>query len=514
MNSSRVRIRRDTYVDSVLLLSASRTMNGAAGVEWAAALMGTPANLAGLTERGFESAQLDAIRANDLVLAAQAASAKAAEEALDAAEHALEQSTERAEAPTSKERPRSLEQAVARMPEANIALISVPGQYATLEAHKALSAGLNVLLFSDHVPVEAEIDLKSRGEQLSLFVMGPGAGTALLGGVGLGFSNAVRRGGVGVIAAAGTGAQEVTALLDRGGAGISHVIGVGGRDLQDEVGGRMTLMAARALEADERTEVILLVSKPPSRTVAETVLRRLGAKPAVAALIGMSQEVAIPPGVRLCGSMEEAVGAVLGTLGLPLPSPPGALASRVLVLLKGLPAGRRAVRGLFSGGTLCFETMVILSRRLGPVHSNTPLRGDWGLPAPSGAHICRDLGEEEFTRSRPHPMIDPESRAQHILDEAADPSTAAILIDVVLGYGAHPDPAGILAPVCATVTRSLAGPAVVAYVLGTDHDPQGYSSQCRLLEEAGCMIAPSAARAALVAAALAARRPEIALEAP
>lgn len=276
----------------------------------------------------------------------------------------------------------------------------------------------------------------------------------------------------------------------------------------------MTLMAARALEADPRTQVILLVSKPPARAVAEKVLLSLGGKPAVAALIGLPQELACPPGVRLCRSMEEAVSAVLGILGLPQPEPPTALPAKVRELLQRLPAGRRAVRGLFSGGTLCFEAMVILARRLGPVYSNTPLSGDWGLPAPSGAHVCLDLGEEEFTENRPHPMIDPESRAQLILDEARDPSAGVILIDVVLGYGAHSDPAGVLAPACAAVTGTDGGPAVVAYVLGTDGDPQGYAAQCRLLEESGCLVAPSGARAALVAAALAVRQPEITMETP
>jgi FdrA protein len=172
------------------------------------------------------------------------------------------------------------------------------------------------------------------------------------------------------------------------------------------------------------------------------------------------------------------------------------------------------VRGLFSGGTLCYESMVVLSARLGPVHSNTPLREGWGLPAPSGAHACLDMGEEEYTRGRPHPMIDPEARTEEIVRQGTDPATAVVLIDVVLGYGSHPDPASMLAPACSKVTASLDGPAFVAYVLGTGADPQGLGDQRRRLEEAGCIMAPTAARAALASAAIASRRPDLVRERP
>ncbi len=511
MTARLVRVRPQHYVDSVLLMAATRTMVGRPGVEWATTVMGTPANLETLAGEGFEGDDLHGAGANDLVFAVRAGSEAEAEGALDTGDAAL---SERAPGARREERrPGNLEEAAAALPGANVALVSVPGPYAAMEAHRALSVGLHVLLFSDNVPVEAEVELKTRALDLGLLMMGPGAGTALLGGIGLGFANAVRRGPVGLIAAAGTGGQEAMTLLDRWGTGVSQVIGVGGRDLSEPVGGCMTRLAVRALVDDPATEVLLIVSKPPSPAVARSLVEELGAKPAVLALLGLEGDVPAGPGVRVERTLEAAVLATLDGLGLRLPNLTAGLEG-VAGAVARLPSERRAVRGLFSGGTLCYESMVVLSVRLGPVHSNTPLREGWGLPAPPGAHVCLDMGEEEYTRGRPHPMIDPEARSEEILGQGADPATAVVLIDVVLGYGSHPDPASMLAPACSKVTGSPGGPAVVAYVLGTETDPQGLDAQRRRLQDAGCILAPTAARAALASAAIATRKPELVRERP
>jgi FdrA protein len=509
MTAAALRVHRDTYLDSVRLMAAATAMRAADGVVWATALMGTPANLATLASDGFGLDELDGVGANDLVLAVRAAEA-AADAALASAEQALlgEPGPAAVAGPDGGHRPRTLEEGLAALPGANVAVVSVPGAYAVLEAEKALSAGLDVLLFSDNVPVEAEAALKARARERGRLLMGPGAGTAVLGGVGLGFANAVARGPVGIVAAAGTGAQEAMTLLDRWGAGVSEVIGVGGRDLSVAVGGCMTAAALTALERDQATAAILLVSKPPAAEVAAAVLAGPVAKPVVAALLGLRAPIPLPAGVSMAITLEQGVLAVLGALGLPRPDPAAGLAAAAHRAAAGLPAERRAVRGLFSGGTLCYEALVLLADRLGPVYSNTPLRDGWGLPAPAAGHVCLDLGEEEFTRGRPHPMIDPAARSELILREGADPSTAVVLLDVVLGHGAHPDPAGVLAPACAEVRAR--GPQVVAYVLGTEHDPQDRHEQCRKLEEAGCHLAPTNARAALLAAAIAARQPGLA----
>ncbi|MGH9101479.1 MAG: protein FdrA [Acidimicrobiales bacterium] len=507
-------VLHDTYLDSVLLLGLTRTMADVDGVEWSAALMGTPPNLETLRAEGVDAGDLAGVAANDLVLAARGRHRGPTDAALALARTQAHDGVAGGRTATrapGESRPRTLEEAAALV-DANVAVISVPGPYATLEAHKALTSGLHVLLFSDNVSLAAEVGLKERAAGLGRLVMGPGAGTAMLGGTGLGFANAVRPGGrVGVLAAAGTGAQEVMALLDRWGPGASQVVGLGGRDLSEAVGGRAARLALELLAADPASEALLLVSKPPARQVAAAVLAAAPTtKPLVAALVGLSGDLEVPSGVTLATSLEGGALAAVDLLGTRRPDlgpPTDWVLDRRCASLE---PGRRAVRGLFSGGTLCYESIVLLSRFLGPVHSNTPLRKDWGLPAPAGAHVCLDLGEEEFTRGRPHPMIDPEARAERIVAAGSDRDTAVVLIDVVLGYGSHPDPASVLAPLCAGLTARPGGPAVVAYVLGTGTDPQGYEAQRQRFEAAGCLVPETAARATLLAAALAGRRPELA----
>lgn len=510
----RVRVQTEQYADSVRLMAARRAMGDVEGTSTVAALMGTPANRDDLIDTGFAADDLDGVGANDVVLAVAAPDDDTARAALAAGEAALE-GDDGSDRPYpsggGRSGPQTLEQAVQELSGANVALISVAAEYAVLEAHKALSAGLHVLLFSSGIAVADEIELKRRARDLGLLVMGPDAGTAMLGGVGLGFANVVEPGPVGVVAAAGTGAQEVMTLLHRWGAGPSHVIGVGGRDTSADVGGVALRMGLAALRADPATSVLLMVSKPPAPQVADALLGELDGVPGVAAFIGLDHSaVTAPDGVALAGSLEHAALSVLDALGRARPDPAGGMARRARDAVEGLGDGRRSLRGLFSGGTLCYEAMVLASRHLGAVHSNTPLRDGWGLPADDDAHQCLDLGAEEYTRGRPHPMIDPEPRAEQLRTHGGDPATAVVLLDVVLGHGAHDDPAGVLAPVCAEITSAADAPAVVAYVLGTDDDPQDLAGQRAQLTDAGCLLAPTNARAALLAAAIAARDPTIA----
>jgi FdrA protein len=506
---STVTVRRDTYLDSVIQLAGTRAMRLVEGVDWATAAMATPLNLETLAGEGFTGDELAGAGANDLVIAVRAESDAAVDAAHEAGERAM--FAERADAAEDTDRrpARSLTEAFDRAPDSNVAVVSVPGDYAALAAHQALTAGLHVLLFSDNVSVADEVALKDRAAGLGLLVMGPGAGTAMLGGTCLGFANVVSPGPVAVVAAAGTGAQEAASLLDRWGVGVSHVIGLGGRDLTAQVGGRMARQALAALADDDRTELVLLVSKPPAPEVAREVLRASGGKRLVASLIGLRDKPPVPDGVVVADTLETGVLRTLEVLGHPAPGVTGGLAGRVAEVSAGLAAERTLVRGLFSGGTLCYESLVILGRVLGPVHSNTPLRPELGLPAPPHSHQCLDLGEEEYTKGRPHPMIDPEARIEHLREQAADPEVAAIILDVVLGHGSHPDPAAELAPLCREITAA-GGPAVVTYVLGTAGDPQGWADQRAAFTAAGCLVAETAARASLAAAAIARREPEIA----
>jgi FdrA protein len=498
------------YRDSLLLLSATRAMQDDS-VSWATAAMATAAVVADLASRGFPPGDLAGADANVLVLAVDAACDPAAAQALDRGLAVLFEKADRAggdgDSDTAQRHgpPSTIAEAAARLPGANVAVVSVPGDYAAIAAHSALTAGLHVLLFSDNVSLSDEVTLKDRASRLGRLVMGPGAGTAVVGGVGLGFANAVGTGPVGVVAAAGTGAQEVMTLLDRWDIGVSHVIGVGGRDLSAQVGGLMAREAVRALDADPGTEVILLVSKPPDEDVARRVIGAAAVTPLVAACMGMSAPDGRLAGAPLETTLEGGALRAADILGRPVPALSAGIDDAIAAASARMSAGRTAVRGFFTGGTLCYEAQVILSERLGPVYSNIPLRPGLGLPAPAGAHICLDLGEEEYTRGRPHPMIDPAARREIMQAGAFDPDIAVVLLDVVIGYGSHPDPAGAIGDVCADIVTS--GAAVVSHVLGARADPQGLDRQRAVLTEAGAIVTASAAEAARAAAAIAARCP-------
>jgi FdrA protein len=509
---SRILAFPGAYRDSLLLLGATRAMQDSEDVSWASAAMATPSVVDDLEGRGFPPDSLAGADANALVLAVEAAEDLAASQALDRGRALLfaEAGPDRDGGPgraggqgRAGPDPRTIGEAARLLPEANVAVVSVPGQYAALAAHSALTAGLHVLLFSDNVPVSDEVALKRRASGLGRLVMGPGAGTAMLGGVGLGFANAVGTGPVGVVAAAGTGAQEVMTLLDRWGIGVSQVVGVGGRDLSAEVGGLMARDAVRALDADPGTEVILLVSKPPDEDVARAVIGASRGTPVVAACLGMSAPDGRLAGASLAATLEGGALRVAEILGRPAPDLSGSPGPDAEAAIARVGAGRTAVRGFFTGGTLCYEAQVILCQALGPVYSNIPLRSGLGLPAPDGAHVCLDLGEEEYTKGRPHPMIDPAARREILREQAFGADVAAVLLDVVLGYGSHPDPAGEVAATCADIVA--AGAAVVCYVLGARADQQGLDRQRAKLAEAGAIVTESAAQAARTAAAIALR---------
>ncbi len=494
----------DTYLDSVLQMSGTREMEQSEGVQWASAAMSTVANIETLISRGFPSGELEGAGPGDLFIAVESLDSSSGERAIENAHRVMFAARNEAN-PMAEAIPTSLDEALTRQPNSNIAIISVPGEYAALEAHKALAKGLDVLLFSDGVTLEDEIALKDHAAARNLLVMGPGAGTAALAGIGLGFANVVRPGPVGVVAAAGTGAQEVMALLHRWGVGVSHVIGLGGRDLSDKIDGRMARLAIRALRNDSQTKVILFVSKPPSERVAKEVMALADGSPMVAAFMGIDMTTATPPGVTLANTLESGVLRTLEVLGEKLPDTSAIAGPDIPSALAKISADRTLIRGLYSGGTLCYEALVILAETFSsPVYSNTPINKKLGMPAPADASILLDLGEEEYTRGRPHPMIDLEARISFLEEAGADPQVAVILMDLVLGHGAHPDPAAVFAPICQKIMEA-GGPQIVVYVLGTDLDPQHYTSQVAALANAGCLVPATNARAAILAAHLADR---------
>lgn len=497
-------VKRGAYYDSVTLMAVSQRLADHPGVGQVAAVMGTEANKEALARAGLFTPETAAARPADLVVVVAADRREDAEAALQAAQ-ALLSPPEAGAGPGGAAAgsggaggvaPRTLKGALARQPAASLAFISVPGPYAAREARRALLAGLHVFLFSDHVPVQAEVELKELALERGLFMMGPGAGTAIVDGVRLGFTNAVGRGRIGIVAASGTGSQELSVLVDRLGEGVSHLLGVGGRDLTAPVGGRMTRLALERLLADPDTELVVVVAKPPDPEVAREI-RRLAegaGKPVLFCLLGPEHRqsldwVAVEAVGRLRG---EAAPQLLERLG-----------HRPGQELPGPAPGRRYLRGLFAGGSLCEQALWVAEEQLGPVWCH--LHSDPGRRVPpqvSREHTLVDLGDEAFTEGRPHPMIDGRLRVDRFMAEVDDPEVAVVLVDLVLGDGCHPDPAGQLVP--AVRAASERGIVVCASVTGTDADPQGRSAQEASLRAAGAHVLPTAYLAARAAAAVAA----------
>jgi FdrA protein len=483
-------VRRATYFDSIVLMRISRQIAGMAGVAEAGLMLGTPANKDILREAGVLGPDGEAAEPGDLILAVRATDAAAGAAAMAEAKRLLDAPREQA-ASSGLTTVRTLRSAVRELPDANLALISVPGHFAVAEARKALALGLHVMIFSDNVALADEVAIKREARERGLIVMGPDCGTAIIAGAPLCFANEVPRGDIGIVGASGTGIQEVSCLIARAGGGISHAIGTGGRDLKAEVGAITTLMAIDALDADPGTRHIVLISKPPEPAVARLVLERVArsAKPFTICFLGASG-LALPANARAAATLRAAADASLGRAAGKAPAP------------RLRANGGTLVRGLFAGGTFCSEAQIVFAQAGLPVASNVPVPGASALAGAQETHALThtmiDLGDDEFTRGRPHPMIEPAVRERPLAAALADPAVGAILLDVVLGHGAHPDPAGHLAGL---LGGRNGGPLVIASVTGTDADPQPRGVQVEKLVAAGVMVADSNADAAELAAA-------------
>ncbi len=496
------------YHDSVSLMLAAKEIRALPGVQDAALVMGTQANQDLLEQAGLATDETRAAKADDLIIVVKCA--RHADKILKQAQSALLKKSA-SPAGDGQSAPLSLRAAIRAHPPANLAVISVAGAYAAREAREALAEGLHVLLFSDNVTLEDELALKKFALSRGLLLMGPGAGTAIINGVGLGFANRVPRGPIGIVSAAGTGLQEVSTILARQGIGISQAIGTGGRDLRAEIGGLMARAGLQALSEDAQTRVIVLVSKPadPAVMMEMTGLLNSFEKPAVVCLLGAQFADKESGRIHFTRTLEECAlkaAALAGGKHIDMNADSSALAEQALVLRKKLKPDQKLLRGLFSGGTLCSEAQVILKDMLPePVCSNAPLEAAYRWEARSGEsrHWLLDLGEEEYTVGRPHPMIDNDLRVRMIQKECANPRVALILLDVVIGFGAHPDPGGELGAAirAARETAAAQGREVLfaASVTGTDVDPQGLRSTTEKLEQAGVLVCRSNAQAARLA---------------
>ena len=489
------RVISDTYHDSGQLMRIASDAVDTTAADDAEAVMGTETNLATLRESGWlDAGALDGVGPDDLVMAATASDPADASAALDQMVADLEAGGDDGPSDGGRPAPRSIRQARANAPHADLALVSVPGDYAVYEAWTALHEGLHVHLFSDGVSRADERALKEFASAEDRLLMGPDCGTAIIDGRPLGFANEVPEGRVGVVSASGTGLQAVTSRLARRGAGVSQAVGTGGRDLSAAVEGLMTRTALRRLDADDATSVIVVLSKPPSAAALDAVTETVAEcdTPVVAHFQGIETDSDV---MATAGTLAATADKALSILDANVDSSAGETADDGGVSV-GDSAGE-LLRGLFVGGTLCTEAALIARDSLGTVSSNVGVGDSLSDPLSPAGHAFVDFGTDELTDGHPHPMIDPSLRTERLAAALGDDRTGAVLLDVVLGHGSHPDPAAAVADVVADADAET---PVVASVCGTDADPQTRSAQVQTLQDAGVRVAESNAAAARIAA--------------
>ncbi len=475
-------VLRGLFRDSVQLLRITEEARRIPGVEDVVVAMATPLNKRIMCERGLLLPEGEKAGSNDLVIAVRVSDDASVEEVVGRIRELIEKPARGA--PAARRYP-SIEAALRDNPGVNLALISVPGEYVRDVAEKLLEKGIHLHVFSDHVPLEDEVYLKKLAAEKGLLLMGPEAGTSIINGVAIGFANRVRRGSIGIVAASGTGLQEVSVLLHRLGLGVSQGIGVGGRDLSDRVAGIMTMHSIRMLEEDPETDTVIVVSKPPSPRVAEKLLgfiEKETRKKYILCLLGHGEKKTMLGGrLVITTTLHMAAVATARLHGYEDIITPGH---------EELPArqAKGYLRALYTGGTLAYEAQLLLRGILSPLYSNTPLPGVNRLHDPwrSTNHTIIDMGEEEFTRGRPHPMIDPTLRVERIRREADDPAVTVILLDMILGYGSHRNPANTYAEAIQYAAEK--GKEVHVYLMGTENDPQGLEAQRRILEKHGAVV--------------------------
>ena len=496
---TKIVIKKNTYFDSVSLMSVSTKANKLPGVEQAFVAMATEMNKGVLKNLGLLTPELEDAKNGDLMIVIKG------EAANDDTLAAIEALFARKEQAGSHEaRYATLASAKTHRPDANLAVISVNGTFAAREARQALESNLNVMLFSDNVSLDDELALKQLAHEKGLLMMGPDCGTAIINGAGLCFANAVRRGTIGIVGASGTGSQELSVRIHEFGGGISQLIGTGGRDLSEKIGGLMMLDAIAMLEADDATQVIVLISKPPAPAVARA---RACRKPVIACFLGRNEPPADENGLQFArGTKDAALKAVLLTgikqesldlhpLNWPL----------IEEVRARLTPQQKYIRGLFCGGTLCDEAMFAALEKYDDVYSNIqpdPAKRLADINV-SQAHTFLDFGDDDFTNGKPHPMIDPTNRISRLLQEARDPEVGVIVMDFVLGFGAHDDPVGVMIEAikeAQAIARADNRPLeILGYVLGTDQDTPSLTQQCQLLTDAGVIWASSSTNTGLLA---------------
>lgn len=499
-------VRKNTYYDSVTLMLISKEIKNIDGVTEVLVGMGTDLNKELTVLLNLNHADLADLGANDFFVTAEVVDDAIMDQVLEKVELLLTQKKKNA---GSDYQPVALTAAIEKLPEANMLLVSIAGQYAEDEVMNALDQNLNVMLFSDNVSIESELRMKTYAVKKELLMMGPDCGTAIINGVPLCFANVVSRGPIGVVGASGTGTQEVTCLIDQLGSGVSQVIGTGGRDLKVEIGGLMMIQGFEALIQDPMTQVIVLISKPPAKEVAEKILSlvKTTQKPVVVDFIGGDPAMIRAAGAYPCLTLEDAAhkAVALAKGETPMDFIGFSMTEHdvdywIKKGLSQLKPDQLLLRGLYTGGTLADEAMKMLGNSIGSIYSNIPLEPQFALEnlKDLAGHVILDLGEDQFTVGRPHPMIDPSTRTDRLLKDV-DGTVGVLLIDVVLGYGSHPNPAKEVADAITRIQEALRPEGktilVVASITGTKGDPQGFESSKVTLEEVGVVVMPSNAQA-------------------
>jgi len=513
-------VKKNTYQDSMKLMRLQATLNTIPGIIACSLAMGTPQNKAQLGEAGLLTQEVEQAGPNDLCIVLKAESAGP----LSSARERITEYFNRKgiiEAYSGEEQilPRSIGSALRRMPEANLAVVSVPGPYAALEATKALNSGLHVFLFSDNVPLQDEFELKALAEQKGLLMMGPDCGTAIISGIPLGFSNAVRRGRIGIVGASGSGMQEVCCLISKMGEGVSQAIGTGGRDLYKEVHGKTFVMAMESLLDDEETDVIILMSKHCDEKIATRIVKKARASkkhivvyfPGLESLIENNMEN-LHKALNLEHIAATGVALVRGdTLPRPITKEIISEEMREVIISETnrFSPRQKYIRALFTGGTFADEANVIFASFFDRFYAY-PCYGQASCldsPTKSKEHCIVDLGDDFFTRAKVHPMLDPMLRVERITKEIEDKQIRVFLLDVVLGYGAHLDPGAALAKIILDSKRIVEQQggylSFIIFLCGTEGDPQNRTNQKRKFENSGAIVTDSSTRAALLAGLIA-----------
>ncbi|MCD8844336.1 acyl-CoA synthetase FdrA [Staphylococcus gallinarum] len=480
-------IKENTYQDSIVLMLLSNKLSAIEGVNKVSIMMGTPANKDIFKSSGLGTAELENAKPNDIVIVIDTEDAAKVEEVDQEVEAELKGKAESNDQEQKHNEASNWSRALELANNPNLALISIPGQYAAMEAENALNHNLNVFMFSDNVAKEDETRLKNLAHDKGLLVMGPDCGTGIIHGLPLAFTNIVNEGDIGIVGASGTGIQEVTTIIDREGKGVTNAIGTGGRDLSSEVGAITMLDSIKALNQDPTVKVITVISKPPAKEVEEQVLNVLRniEKPVVTLFLG-AKPTYTETNIYHAYTLEEAARVSVQLSNGETPNFKPRLFENISA---NLTAKQDGVKGFYSGGTLASEAAMLVKDTLGDLSSGeTPER----FAYKGGNHEIIDLGDDIYTQGKPHPMIDPSKRIEMLETSSDDPATAVIMLDNVIGYGSHDDMANELAPTIQKILNKVKADGrslvVLATVVGTEHDYQGYQAQIETLKAAGAIV--------------------------